>query len=99
MKERREEGSVARTGGHLLYLSRNLHSRFTKVLQRNRHLSAAPARKSALEVHKVLRLQRNLHFEVHKVLCLPRNLHFEAHNVLCLRRNLHFEVHKVLCLP
>ena len=27
------------------------------------------------EVHKALRLPRNLRFEVHKVLCLPRNLH------------------------
>ena len=30
-----------------------------------------------MEVHKVLRLPRNLHMEVHKVLRLPRNLHLE----------------------
>ena len=30
-----------------------------------------------MEVHKVLRLRRNLHMEVHKVLRLPRNLHLE----------------------
>ena len=51
------------------------------------------------EVHKVLRLSRNLHIEAHKVLCLPRNLHFKVHKVLCLLRGLHVEVHKVLHLP
>ena len=53
----------------------------------------------SMEVHKVLRLPRNLHMEVHKVLCLPRNLHIEVHKVLCLPQNLHMEVHKVLRLP
>ena len=53
----------------------------------------------AMEVHKVLRLPRNLHMELHKALRLPRNLHMEVHKVLRLPRNLHMEVHKVLCLP
>ena len=52
-----------------------------------------------MEVHKVLRLPRNLHMEVHKALCLPRNLHMEVHKVLCLPRNLHMELHKVLRRP
>ena len=55
--------------------------------------------RSGMEVHKVLRLPRNLHMEVHKVLRLPRNLHMEVHRVLRLPRNLHMEVHKALCLP
>ena len=42
-----------------------------------------------MEVHKVLRLLRNLRMEVHKVLCLPRNLRLEVHKVLCLPRNPH----------
>ena len=53
----------------------------------------------SMEVHKVLRLPRNLHMEVHKVMRLPRNLHTEVRKLLCLPRTLHIEVHKVLCLP
>ena len=48
----------------------------------------------SIEVHKVLRLPRNLPFEVHQVLCLPRTLHFEVRQVLCLPRNLRFEFTK-----
>ena len=48
-----------------------------------------------MEVHKVLRLPRNLHMEVHKVLRLPRNLHMEVHNVLRLPRKLELELLKL----
>ena len=48
------------------------------------------------EVHKVLRLRRDVHVEVGKALCLPRNVHFEVHKVLRLPRYLHVELHKAL---
>ena len=41
--------------------------------------SAAPATKSALPVHKVLLLARNLLLEMLKVLRAPRNLHIQIH--------------------
>ena len=34
-----------------------------------------------MEVHKALRLPRNLHLEVHQALRLPRNLRMEVHKV------------------
>ena len=45
----------------------------------------------SVEVHKVLRLPRNLRTEVHKVLRLPRTLHMEVHKVLRLLPNVHFK--------
>ena len=63
------------------------------------HKALRLPRNLRMEVHKALCLPRNLHMEGHKVLRLPRNLHMEDHKVLCLPRNLHMEVHKVLCLP
>ena len=41
--------------------------------------SAAPATKSAVPVHKVLLLPRNLLLEMLKVLPAPRNLHIQIH--------------------
>ena len=65
--------------------------------------STAPATKSALQVHQVLRLPRNLYSATRGpaaptrsrrlcVLRLPQNLRSSAHQVLRLPQNLHFRL-------
>ena len=98
----------------VLCLPRNLHFQCAKWRSATKPATggaqtAAPATKSAVPVHKVPLLPRNLLLEargdqsaaqaaksavpVHKVLLLPRNLPVEMLKVLRAPRNLHIQIH------